>query len=155
MQCRRAGTEDTDTLRRLARESEAHWGYDETFMDTFDRMFNITGPFISEHPVFVFMEEEEVLAQQHALAFWGMIPDRDRGELEFFYISLDCLNRGYGRRMWDHMTGWCRENGIRELSFVTSWEATGFYEKMGAVQDGEARSVIDGRPIPHFTYKVS
>lgn len=149
MHCRRAITEDTDTLRGIARESEAHWGYDETFMGTFDRMFNITGPFILEHPVFVFMEQHRILA------FWGMIPDRGKGELEFFYIARDCLNKGYGRRMWSHLTEWCREHGIRELSFVTSWEAVGFYEKMGAKQDGEARSVIDGRNIPHFTYTVS
>ena len=38
---------ETDRLRIIARESEAHWGYDKAFMDTFDRTFNITGEFIA------------------------------------------------------------------------------------------------------------
>ena len=42
----------------------------------------------------------------------------------------------------------------REWHFVTSPQAVGFYRKMGAVRDGETRSPVDGRPVPHFVYDV-
>ena len=113
-------------------------------MDTFDRKFNITQEFIEGHPVFVFQKDGE------PAAFWGVIPEGDRCVLEYFYIAAAYLGKGYGRRMWEHLTFWCRNHGIRRIHFVTSWEAAGFYEKMGAQRDGEAVSVIDGRKIPCF-----
>lgn len=141
---RRAAAGDADILRRIARESEAHWGFDEAFMDTFDRKFNITREFIEEHPVFVFLKDEA------PAAFWGVVTEGDGCGLEYFYIAEAYLGKGYGRQMWEHLTCWCGEHGIREMHFVTSWEAAGFYEKMGAQRDGEAVSVIDGRKIPRF-----
>ena len=33
-------------------------------------------------------------------------------------------------------------------------QAVGFYEKMGALQDGVSRSLIDGRDIPRFIYCI-
>ena len=50
--------------------------------------------------------------------------------------------------MWRHLTDWCRENDMSEISFVTSFQAVGFYEKMGACVNGETLSIIDGRVIP-------
>lgn len=143
-----ASTGDVRTLRTTARESEAYWGYDTVFLDEFDSTFNITGEFISSFPVFVSREKGEIIA------FWGAVPDGVQCELEYFYISRSVLKHGYGKCLWNHFTGWCRDNGIREITFVTSWEAVGFYLKMGAVQDGTSRSVIDGREIPHFVYTL-
>lgn len=143
-----ARPEELETLRRLARQSEAHWGYDESFMDVFDRTFNITGDFLLRMPVFVFRDQGKIIA------FWGVIPDGNRCGLEYFYIAETALNRGYGRYMWNHLISWCQANGITQVSFVTSWEAVGFYEKMGAKQDGIYQSSIDGRDIPHFVYLI-
>ena len=62
---------ETDRLRIIARESEAHWGYDKAFMDTFDRTFNITGEFIARYPVFCVREHGEITA------FWGGMPEEN------------------------------------------------------------------------------
>lgn len=139
-----AGPEDVAGLRSLANQSEAHWGYDRVFMEVFDRTFNITERFILENPVFVSRQGDD------PEAFWGLKQDEDGWELEYFYVAEPALGKGLGRRMWDHLTDWCRENRVYEFCFVTSPQAVGFYEKMGAVQDGMVRSAIDGRPIPHF-----
>lgn len=144
-----AGPEDTARLRSLANQSEAHWGYDRAFMEVFDRMFNITERFILENPVFVFRQGDD------PEAFWGLKQDEDGWELEYFYVAESALGKGLGRQMWDHLTGWCRENQVHEFHFVTSPQAVGFYGKMGAVQDGMVRSAIDGRLILHFWSVVS
>lgn len=47
-----------------------------------------------------------------------------------------------------------RKKEICRIHFVTSPQAVGFYRKMGAVRDGETRSPVDGRPVPHFVYDV-
>ena len=66
LQFQQAVPNDTANLRALAYQSEAHWGYGEAFMGTFDRTFNITEQFIRENPVYVSWDYE------NAIAFWGL-----------------------------------------------------------------------------------
>ena len=136
--------EDVNYLRSLAHKSEAYWGYDKKFMDVFDNKFNITTKFILNNPVYVIWEN------LIPVAFWGLRRDVEMWELEYFYVSQQNLRKGYGKQMWHHMTNWCKEREITKLHFVTSYQAVGFYEKMGAIQDGTSKSMIDGRTIPHF-----
>lgn len=143
---RKAGPSDTEVLRRLAYSSEGYWGYDTRFMDTFNAVFNITSDFICRYPVYI------GLGPCGAVCFWGIIPDGDCAELEYFYIDRSCLKNGYGRAMWGHLTGWCRQHHIHTLSFVTSPMAVGFYTKMGAAQSGTRKSSIDRRDIPFLTF---
>ena len=69
-------------------------------------------------------------------------------------MAEERLGRGLGKQMWEHMTGWCEKKEICRIHFVTSPQAVGFYRKMGAVRDGETRSPVDGRPVPHFVYDL-
>ena len=144
----RATPENVEHLRSIAHDSEAHWGYDKEFMDAFDCKFNITEKFILNQPVYVLFRGSV------PVAFWGLRQDLETWELEYFYVSEQDLGRGYGKQMWDHMINWCKEHKIRKIHFVTSHQAIGFYEKMGAVQDGMSQSMIDGRTIPHFVYEL-
>lgn len=143
-----ATQDDTDLLRRLAYESESYWGYDDAFMKKFNQDFNVTSHFIRQNPVYIAVVDEKIAA------FFGLKQNADDWELEYFYIAADYMRKGYGKRMWSYLTAWCRSHDITSFHFVTSPQATGFYEKMGAVQDRVAVSVIDGRPIPHFIYSV-
>lgn len=95
-----------------------------------------------------------ILARQSE-AFWGLKPTGGRWELEYFYVAVQALGNGYGKCMWNHMTSWCQNHQTGPIQFVTSPQAAGFYEKMGAVQDGTVPSSIDGRMIPHFVYDIS
>ena len=143
-----ATPETVEDLRLIAHESEAHWGYNKEFMDAFDRKFNITEEFILHHPVYVLWNDTA------AVAFWGLRRDSDAWELEYFYVTEQDLGKGYGKQMWKHMTDWCKDRNIKSFHFVTSHQAVGFYEKMGAIQDGSSKSMIDGRAIPHFKYEL-
>jgi len=143
-----ARPEHAQALRLLAHDSEAHWGFSEEFMEQFDRTFNITAGFIAENPVYAAFEGES------PLAFWGLRQDGEGWELEYFYVAQESLGAGYGRQMWLHLTQWCARQGIAGFHFVTSPQAIGFYEKMGAGQDGVTRSALDGRPIPHFVCRL-
>lgn len=145
---RKAEVSDTKMLRNLAFSSEQFWGYDGRFMEIFDKTFNITPDFIKNHPVYVGFVPDS----SEPVCFWGMIPDGDCGELEYFYTQSSRLKKGYGRLMWNHLTDWCRRNRIRTLTMVTSPQAVGFYEKMGAYREGTRNSSIDGRKIPFLVF---
>lgn len=144
----RAIPQNVDKLRILARNSEAHWNYNDTFMTRFDEIFNITKKFIIENPVYVAWIDD------CPVAFWGLSCGMLGWELEYFYVSESYLINGYGKQMWYHMIRWCKDHSIHKISFVTSHQAVGFYKKMGAIQDTMVESIIDGREIPHFIYRV-
>lgn len=148
MEFQRAVTEDLDILRRIAYHSEAHWGYSDTFMDIFDRIFNITEDFIKRNPVYVGYVQKEIAG------FWGLQCREEQYELEYFYIHQEYLNQGLGKLMWGNLTAWCREHKISGFRFVTSHQAVGFYEKMGALVMGQTLSSIDGREIPQLCCKI-
>lgn len=148
MDFHKADISEIDRLRDIAYRSEAHWGYDDAFMDIFEKQFNITGEFLQQHPVYAGTIENETVG------FWGMrAVASDCPELEYFYIAPGYLNRGLGRLMWLNLTAWCRANGVAAFEFVTSPQAVGFYEKMGAAVAGKRRSSIDGRMIPLLNYR--
>jgi len=44
---RRALPGDREPLNRLAAASEAHWGFDDTFMERFQKEYCITGDFLA------------------------------------------------------------------------------------------------------------
>ena len=144
----KAQVSDVVKLRILARNSEAHWGYNEEFMRIFDETYNITEDFILNSPVYLRWEEDYIAA------FWGMVYEDCGWELEYFYVSETSLMKGYGKTMWNHLVSWSREQNITEFEFVTSPQAIGFYEKMGAIHDCNVKSSIDGREIPHFRYCI-
>ena len=74
--------------------------------------------------------------------------------MEYFYVDTKRIGNGYGAAMWKHLIAWCKENDILEISLVTSSQAVGFYEEMGAWVSGETLSVIDGRMIPKLLYTL-
>lgn len=148
MEFYRTGTKELDVLRKIAYHSEAYWGYGDAFMDIFDRIFNITEDFIKSNPVYAGYVQKEIAG------FWGLQCREERYELEYFYISQEYLNQGLGKLMWRNLTAWCRDHKILGFQFVTSPQAVGFYEKMGAVVIGQTLSSIDGREIPLLCYKI-
>ena len=115
-------------------------------MDTFDRTFNITEQFIRENPVYVSWDHE------NAIAFWGLKRDGGGWELEYFCISEQCLGKVLWKADVESSDGLVQTPEYPGVPFCHQSQAIGFYEKMGAKQDGMWRSSIDGRSIPHFVY---
>ena len=148
MQITAAAKADIGELRAIAHGAEAHWGYDQAFMEKFDRVFNITPGFLVDNTVRVGKIGGKVIA------FWGIKGQGMGAELEYLYVSPQHLGEGIGKSIWLDLVEWCRENQVKELTFVTSEQAVGFYEKMGARRCGEAVSEIDGRLIPRLVYQV-
>lgn len=139
---------DLPELRSIAHDSEAYWGCGQDFMDKFDRVFNITGDFIVDNAVYTGRIGGKIVA------FWGLKKMGLTAELEYFYVSRDCIGMGLGKCLWYSLITWCIGKQVKKLTFVTSEQAVGFYEKMGARRCGEAVSEIDGRLIPRLIYET-
>lgn len=140
---RRAKSEEAAVLTDIAVRSEAYWGYDPEFMESFRRAYKVTEGFIKENTVYVIEEQGSILG------FYGIASDKGETELEYFYVCPECIGKGLGKLLWTHLAGYCRENGIAGISLVTSPQAVGFYTKLGAEQAGEIESLVrKGRMVP-------
>ncbi|GAU79145.1 GNAT family N-acetyltransferase [Fusibacter sp. 3D3] len=136
-------------LNEVASISEAHWGYDESFMNEFRTFYAINAAFISENPTFVYLRDNQIIA------FYGLILKGRFCELEYFYVRPDYIGKGMGASLWQHMLRQCALLEIEVVTLVTSPEAKAFYEKMGAVHSGDTASLIKaGRMIPKLYYKL-
>lgn len=139
---------DVPVLRSFAVQSEAIWGSGEDFLCRFNDEYNVTEDFVRDNVVFILLEDGEIRG------FWGAIPNGRQAELEYLYVAAAQIRKGYGKMLWDHMTGWCGANGINRVDLVTSQPAVGFYLKAGAVLDGGTRPPVDGREIPRLHYDI-
>lgn len=135
-------------LRSIAYYSEKYWGYSDSFMEMFEKEFNITDEFVEKYPTYIGIEKNS------PVCFWGIIDNENEYELEFFYVEEKKIGSGYGKAMWKHMVDWCKNHEVKSLHFVTSPQAVGFYERMGASVRGVSYSSIDGREIPRLTYSL-
>ncbi|MBF4692369.1 GNAT family N-acetyltransferase [Fusibacter ferrireducens] len=136
-------------LNELAAQSEAHWGYDEAFLNEFKTFYAMDAEYISENPTYVYLREEQIVA------FYSLVLKGRFCELEFFYVRPDLIGQGIGRVLWNHMLKRCSLLKIEVITFVTNPEAKAFYEKMGAIYSGEIASFLKtDRMIPKFYYKL-
>jgi len=144
---RQADTSHCERLNRIAVNSEAFWGYDSDFMESFKALYNIREEFIRDNETYVIEENESIIG------FYSILMDNKEASLEYFYIEPKYIGKGYGRTLWNHLVNKCRNNNINEIVLVTSPQAKDFYIKMGAVQTGEVESIVmEGRKIPKLVY---
>lgn len=141
--------QDADPLSELAARSEAHWGCDAAFMATFREIYRITEPYLAANLVFVAEEDGRLLG------FYALIHDEEGAALEYMYLEPAHLGHGVGRILWEHMTAHCRAAGIPEIRLVCGPGPKAFYLKMGAVQTGDADSlVVPGRRVARLVYRI-
>lgn len=145
---RKAEVSEAELLTDIAARSEAYWGYGKDFMDSFRIQYKVTEEMIDSQPTFI-MEENGVV-----IGFYNLLSSDMETSLEYFYIETGYIGKGYGKLLWQHMADYCKNQGIREIAFVTSPQAVGFYTRMGAVQTGETDSIVlTKRRIPKLLYK--
>lgn len=141
----KAKEEDLKVLNQLMIASEGYWGFDAKYLENFKKQYAIDGAYIRNHWCYI-LKEDNVIKGFYGFSFHS-------NELEYLYVLPDCMGQGIGRRLWQHMLMICHEAHIKEIFFVTSKAATGFYEKLGGQIIGIVESKVKpGRMIPKFKY---
>jgi N-acetylglutamate synthase-like GNAT family acetyltransferase len=140
LQIRRANPNDADTLTSIAHAAKRHWGYPEHWIERWKPDLTITSEFISANEVFVGVVDGEIIG------CCALVVGDDLSELEHMWIRPEYMGSGVGRKLFAHVTSRAKSRKLHELELTADPNATGFYERMGAVRIGEVRSEIDGQP---------
>ncbi|WP_346935612.1 GNAT family N-acetyltransferase [Clostridium sp.] len=146
---RRAKVGEASILTNIAINSEAYWGYDEEYMESFKNTYGVSENYISNYPTFL-IEDNQII-----VGFYSILMNVGETELEYFFINPNYIGKGYGKLLWNHVIENAKNLNIKQLEIVTSPEAIDFYIKMGAVKIGEVESLVKvGRKIPRLIYNV-
>lgn len=150
VQIREPKTEESETLTGLCVRSKAHWGYDDEFMRLSRPGLTVTPEMIAEGRVLV--AEDEDLGVLGVASLEAM-PEKAHYDLALMFVAPEAMGRGIGRKLFDGVVDWLRARDARRLEILADPNAAPFYERMGAVNIGDAPSdAIPGRRLPLYEY---
>jgi len=128
---------DLSSVKKLAIESEAYWGFSEAHMIAFKEKYGVSLELIYSSIGYVLVMDERIIG------FYMIVDHSEYMELELCYVRKDEIGKGYGRMIWDHMGKICRANGIERVVLICSDVVKGYYESMGARIIEKKESIID------------
>lgn len=148
MHIRRAVPEESNLLSELVFRSKAYWGYDEQFMEACREDLLISPAFIAKELVFV-GEENGVIVGMYGLDL------RESPLLRDFFIEPQCIGKGYGKLLWNHLLQTAQNQNISFFIIHSDPYAEPFYLRMGAKRIGAIESsAISGRFLPLLNMEV-
>ncbi len=148
---RRAAPSEDALLSSLALRSKGHWGYDPEFLESCRAELTISPAYIAANPVYV-IEERGCIVGFYTLlpAAAGVV------ELDHLYVDPTSINRGYGKRLWEHAVRTAAELGFQRLTIQSDPYAESFYLKMGAERIGVKPSAVRAdRMLPLLSFSLS
>jgi GNAT superfamily N-acetyltransferase len=136
-------SDEATILTKLCIRSKAVWGYDEAFMLACRNELALA-PSAMQSSHLKVAEIDGNLVGMAQVTVKG-----DIAELDKLFVEPTCLRSGCGRALFDWAKNTAREAGAATLVIESDPNASEFYRRMGAVDDGVAPSgSIPGRFVP-------
>ena len=144
---REANTIDIPLINEILRHSKAYWGYEDSFMEAFMNKFSLDETYLKQYIVKVVCLEGQVIG------FFSFIYEKEKLELDYFFLHPRHIGKGYGKKAWDACCAFARELNVSEVTLISDPNAETFYQKMGCKKIGNKESpFIKGRYLPVMRY---
>ena len=140
MKIRKALTEDSDHLTRIAHDAKRHWGYPERWIQHWEADLPISPEYLSHNQVFVAEQSEQIIG------FYALVIANDKTELDHLWVAPAHIGTGVGKALFFHAMQDAAGRNISKVEITADPNAEGFYSKMGAYRIGETISEIEGEP---------
>lgn len=139
MHIRRATSEEAATLTEISHAAKRYWGYPEHWIQHWSDDLTITAAYIVRNEVYV------AVAAERILAFYALVLNGSKLELDHMWVRPEHIGSGIGKEMFAHAMR--RAAALAATVEITADpNAEAFYQKMGAVRVGEITSELDGQP---------
>jgi GNAT superfamily N-acetyltransferase len=149
---RPAALSEAEALTELALAGKRHWGYPESWLESWRGLLTITPDYLAANVVHCAEDETGRVVGFYAL-------QRDGGDLrlEDLFLAPSVIGRGLGRQLFEHAVGSARALGATELLIESDPNAEGFYLRMGAERIGQRVSRLTGteRIVPLLRYALA
>lgn len=140
MQIRKAATEDSAALTKIANDAKRHWGYPEHWLQHWQDDLTISDDFIASTDVYVAESEGNLLG------FYALIMREEKAELDHLWVSPPHIGTGVGKQLFLHAMQRAAKENVSAVEILSDPNAEGFYRKQGAHRIGEVVSEVDGEP---------
>jgi GNAT superfamily N-acetyltransferase len=156
---RPAAEADSVALTDIAFAAKRHWNYPPEYIDKWRHELTITPAYIRANTVrvaeaggrpvgfgaLVRVEAGFRVGQTFvAKGYW----------LDHIFLLPAYIGRGIGSRLVADLTQQCRQRRIGKIHIFADPHARGFYDKLGAVYQGEFPSSIPGRTVPKYILEI-
>lgn len=149
MRLRPARADELAFLSALCLRSKAVWGYDKAFMSACREELTLTPGDLEETAIAVAEIDGNVLGLAQVSC------EGDEAVLEKLFVEPDQLLAGAGACLFSWAAGKARELGAKTMVIDADPGAAAFYRRMGATDDGVAKSQsIPGRILPRLRFAL-
>lgn len=146
---RQPNSSDLEAASQLCLRSKGYWGYDDAFLAMCEEELTLTETDLAQDRIVV-AEDQNGMAGVAQVSL-----DESGCYLEKLFVDTDRIGQGVGRVLYDWAFNTARDLGAHELILEGDPGAAPFYERMGCVRAGEAKSgSISGRTLPRFIHKL-
>ena len=146
---RPARIDELAALTELCLRSKAVWGYDEVFMRACRAELTLAPRDLETSRIQIAESDGKVV---------GVVQVSVAGteaSLDKLFVEPDVLRTGAGRALFDWAAETARDQGARTLVIEADPGAAAFYRRVGARDDGFARSAsIPGRLLPRLKLRL-
>lgn len=138
--------DDAKILTDIAMRSKQFWGYDATFMDNCRDELTQT----SQHILSADRWTNAAKNGEQILGFSVIQTiNKEKCELEALFVDPAHIGHGIGHLLMMASIATAAENMFSMMEIVSDPNATGFYQKYGAIHQGDVASQsIEGRRLP-------
>jgi len=157
---RPAKNDESESLTNISFKSKGYWDYPKQFFEVWQNELIITQKYIDENEIFVLEENGS------PIAFYSIIELKNEIEisgikinkgywLDHMFVIPEFIGSGFGKKMFEHLKNYCRNNNIIDLGILADPNAKSFYEKMGCDYQREYPSTIKNRTTPFLKFRVN
>jgi GNAT superfamily N-acetyltransferase len=137
-------------LTELCLRSKALWGYDNEFMQACRGELTLTASMMRSSSCFQVAEIDG-----HVIGVAQVTVKAELAKLDKVFVEPTRLRSGAGKALFEWAANVARRAGALTMVVEADPNAAGFYRRMGAIDDGTARSgLIPGRLLPKLQLRL-
>ena len=146
----RAKPEDAEALTQIAHAAKRHWGYPESWIESWRDVLTMRPEFITGNVSYCAIEDDR------PVGFYVLTTEDDGTHLDHLWIVPDAMRRGIGTTLFEHAAAEARKLGFDSIRIEADPNAEGFYNRMGAGRVGTSISDVCGqrRELPLLEFRV-
>src|SRR5512138_1234699 len=146
----RAQSKDATPLTDIAFAAKRHWGYPESWIESWRAALTITPALMANGETYVAIVEERIVG------FYSLRINGDKLELSHLWVLPEMMGRGIGRSLFAHALERAGHFGFQKLGIESDPNAEGFYLRLGAHRIGTITTELEGqvRELPVLVYEI-
>lgn len=132
-----ATNDDIIFINKVLHHSLSYWPYTKEQLDKILELFKINETYLSKQPVYLTYRDNLFIG-----FFSFSAKNNQENELDYFIIDHNLIGHGHGKIMWQTCCNIASSLAMKEFIIMSTPEANGFYQKMGAQQIGQHPSAV-------------